>query len=137
MVFTSIRRVVRKGSPFAADRSHIHHLMQDLGFSDRRALVLIVSVSLSMTFLGLMLHRANVPESYKFAIFIASFGLYSLLCSQAWRVAARLKEQTTQIHVAFSAEPQTDITQTTTADVFTDGPSTAPPETKITSLKRQ
>ena len=32
MVFTTLRRIVRKGSPFAADRSHIHHLFLDLGF---------------------------------------------------------------------------------------------------------
>ncbi|MDA8620637.1 undecaprenyl/decaprenyl-phosphate alpha-N-acetylglucosaminyl 1-phosphate transferase, partial [Luminiphilus sp.] len=31
MVFTTLRRIIRKGSPFAADRSHIHHLFLDLG----------------------------------------------------------------------------------------------------------
>ena len=90
MVFTSLRRIIRKGSSFTGDRSHIHHLMQNLQFSDRRALVLILSIHLTMTFIGLMLHRANAPEYYQLAIFFGCFGLYGLLSSQLWLVAKRL-----------------------------------------------
>ena len=82
---------MRKGSPFAADRGHIHHLMQDLGFSDRHALVLIVAMSISLNFLGLMLHRSIVAEYHQFAIFFGCFALYCLLTSQAWQVAERMK----------------------------------------------
>ena len=92
MVFTTLRRILRKGSPFAADRGHIHHLMQDLGFSDRRALVLIVAMSISLNFLGLMLHRSIVAEYHQFAIFCGCFTLYCLLTSQAWRVAEKMEE---------------------------------------------
>ena len=90
MVFTTLRRILRKGSPFAADRGHIHHLLQDLGFSDRRALVLIVAMSVSLNFLGLMLHRSIVAEYHQFAIFWGFFALYCLLTSQAWRVAEKI-----------------------------------------------
>ena len=93
MVFTTLRRILRKGSPFAADRGHIHHLMQDLGFSDRRALVLIVAMSVSLNFLGLMLHRSIVAEYHQFAIFCGCFALYCLLTSQAWRVAEKMKRE--------------------------------------------
>ena len=105
MVFTSLRRIVRRGSPFAADRSHIHHLMQDLGFSDRRALVIILGIHLSVTFIGLVLHRANTPEYYQFAIFIGCFGLYSLLSSQLWRVADRMRDLAPSLSVTFSEQP--------------------------------
>ena len=108
MVFTSLRRIIRKGSPFAADRSHIHHLMQDLGFSDRRALVLILGIHLCMTFIGLMLHRANTPEYFQLAIFMGCFGLYSLMASQMWLVTARLQAVQTSISVNFDA-PSTAI----------------------------
>lgn len=91
MVFTTLRRVLRKGSPFAADRGHIHHLLQDLGFSDRRALVLIVAMSVSLNFLGLMMHRSIVAEYHQFAIFCGCFALYCLLASQAWVVADTLQ----------------------------------------------
>ena len=91
MVFTTLRRILRKGSPFAADRGHIHHLMQELGFSDRRAVVLIVAISISLNFLGLMLHRSIVAEYHQLAIFCWCFALYCLLTSQAWRVAENMK----------------------------------------------
>lgn len=91
MVFTTLRRVIRKGSPFEADRGHIHHLLQDLGFSDRRALVVIVAISVSLNFLGLMLHRSIVAEHHQFAMFCGCFALYCLLMSQAWRVAERIQ----------------------------------------------
>ena len=92
MVFTTIRRLLRNGSPFAADRGHVHHLLKDLGFSDRRALVLIVAMSVSLNFIGLLLHRSNVAEYHQFAIFCGCFALYCLLTSQAWRVAEKLKK---------------------------------------------
>lgn len=89
MVFTALRRILRKGSPFAADRGHIHHLLQDLGFSDRRAMVMIVAGSVSLNFLGLMLHRSIVAEYHQFAIFCGCFALYCLLTRQAWRIAEK------------------------------------------------
>ena len=101
MVFTSLRRVIRKGSPFAADLSHIHHLMQDLGFSDRRALIIILCIHSSVALIGLVLHRANTPEYYQLAIFLGCFALYSLLSSQLWHVAARLQNQAVAINVQF------------------------------------
>jgi UDP-GlcNAc:undecaprenyl-phosphate GlcNAc-1-phosphate transferase len=129
MVFTTLRRLIRKGSPFAADRSHIHHLMQVLGFSDRRALVIILGIHLSVTFIGLMLHRANTPEYFQFGIFLGCFGLYSLLSSQLWLVAYRLKEASPSISVKFNADgslhadgslPATEIEALTPEPVGTD-----------------
>ena len=101
MVFTSLRRIIRRGSPFAADRSHIHHLMQDLGFSDRRALIIILCIHSSVALIGLVLHRANTPEYYQLAIFLGCFALYSLLSSQLWHVAARLQNEAVSINVQF------------------------------------
>ena len=104
MVFTTLRRLIRKGSPFAADRSHIHHLMQDLGFSDRRALVIIVGIHLSVTFIGLMLHRANTPEHYQFGIFLGIFTLYCLMSSQLWLIVKRLQEPAPSISINFNTD---------------------------------
>ena len=95
MVFTTLRRVVQKGSPFVADRSHIHHLILNLGFSHRRALVMIIAMNTAATGLGLLLHRLQAPEYYQMGIFLGAFALYSLLISQAWAVAGRLSLKTT------------------------------------------
>ena len=115
MVFTSMRRIIRKKSPFSPDRSHLHHLMQDLGFSNRRTLMLIVIISLSITFLGLMLHRGSVPEYYKLLIFLACFALYSVLVSSAWVVAGRLQGMTTAVNVRFENTEQAITSSTETA----------------------
>ena len=92
MTLTTLRRVAKGHSPFAADRQHIHHLLSTLGFSDRRALLLLLAMNLSVMFLGLMLHRAGVPARYQLSIFLASFGVYCLVVSHAWRVADRLEQ---------------------------------------------
>ena len=112
MVFTSLRRVIRKGSPFAADRSHIHHLMQDLGFSDRRALVIIVSIHSSTALLGLALHRAGTPEHYQLAIFLGCFALYSLLSSQLWMVAQQLESQAVAVNAQFEGDADSNMSDT-------------------------
>ena len=105
MVFTSLRRIIRRGSPFSADRSHIHHLLQDLGFSDRRALIIILSIHSSVALVGLVLHRAEVPEYYQFAIFIGCFALYSLLSSQLWLAADKLQSAQSALKATKAHEP--------------------------------
>lgn len=96
MVFTTLRRIIRKGSPFVADRSHIHHLILALGFSHRRALVLIITMNLAATSLGLLLSRLRAPEYYQMGIFIGAFALYSLMISQAWVVANKITNDPSQ-----------------------------------------
>ncbi|MEP6388350.1 MAG: hypothetical protein ABJ056_00340 [Halioglobus sp.] len=92
MVFCSLRRVYARRSPFASDRTHIHHLMQQLGMSNRRSLMVIGSVGLSAPFLGLMLSRSGASSSYQFFIFLGCFVLYCVLMNQAWRVADKFKK---------------------------------------------
>lgn len=92
MVFTTLRRIARGISPLSADRSHIHHLFLALGFSHPRVLIMIIAINLSSAGIGLMLHRLQAPEYYQLGIFIGCFLLYSLLCSQAWLVAARVSD---------------------------------------------
>ena len=134
MVFTSLRRIIRKGSPFAADRSHIHHLMQDLGFSDRRALVIIMGIHSSVALIGLVLHRAETPEYYQFAIFLGCFGLYSLLSSQLWLAADRIQ----QIQLALEAADNQESFKTNGPAEMNqkDSESSAIRERSVTPIKR-
>ena len=108
MVFTSLRRLFKKGSPFVADRSHIHHLMQDLGFSDRRSLIILLGIHCSAALIGLVLHLAEAAEYYQFAIFVGCFGLYSLLSSQLWLAA--IKMQDAQARLADTGAPNVNET---------------------------
>ncbi len=87
MAFTTFRRILRGRSPIQADNTHVHHLMRDLGLSDKRALALTASVGAAIPFLGLMLAKAGTPEHYQFSILIGAFLLYCVVTSQAWHVA--------------------------------------------------
>lgn len=89
MAFTTMRRVARGQSPVRADNTHIHHLLQLLGLSDRFSLLLIGSLGLIIPLLGLMLARASVAENQQFAIFLGCFAIYCIAMSQAWHIAGR------------------------------------------------
>lgn len=128
MVFTTLRRAIRKGSPFAADRSHIHHLFLDFGFSHHRALMIIVMINLAATSLGLLLHQLNAPEYYQLGIFTGMFALYCLLASQAWVVAGKL--QSTQ-----SATPG-GSNATSSEQASPSGAQAARSDNAVTSLRR-
>ena len=93
MVFTTCRRLLRGNSPFLADRTHVHHLLHRLGFSDKRTLVIIVGGSVSLNFMGLILHRAGAAEYIQFVIFLSCFAFYCLLCTQAWKVATQIRAE--------------------------------------------
>ena len=134
MVFTSLRRIIRRGSPFSAELSHIHHLLQDLGFSDRRALIIILSIHSSVALVGLVLHRAEVPEYYQFAIFIGCFALYSLLSSQLWLAADKLQSAQSALKATKAHEP---MLSGESLEITTDRPVTSVLEAvKITPEKR-
>jgi UDP-GlcNAc:undecaprenyl-phosphate GlcNAc-1-phosphate transferase len=90
MVFTTLRRALKRKPLFSSDRTHIHHLMQALGLSDRRALLVIGVIGLASPFLGLMLDKSGASTPYQFFIFLACFAMYCVLMSQAWRVADKL-----------------------------------------------
>jgi UDP-GlcNAc:undecaprenyl-phosphate GlcNAc-1-phosphate transferase len=129
MVFTTLRRIIRRGSPFAADRSHIHHLFLDLGFSHRRSLVIIVAINLTTTSLGLLLHRLNAPEYYQLGIFIGMFAMYCLLTSQAWIVAHKITSD--HFHTAASGEADAKIMD----ELTTKAPPKEPPPKKVLASK--
>lgn len=88
MVVTTLRRIQRKQPPFKADRSHIHHLLLDSGFSKRGALAIILGLSIAINLLGLELNWHSVSELSQFAIFFGLFIVYGVATSYAWRALA-------------------------------------------------
>lgn len=89
MVFTTTQRAISGKSPFAADRRHIHHLVQRLGFSKHRSLVLIVGVSIALNIIGLIFHRLAISEPRQLAIFFALFGLYWVTVRHCWLITEK------------------------------------------------
>jgi len=48
-------RIFRGQSPFDADRSHLHHLLQDLGCSDRKSVALLCGFTILFVIVGIIL----------------------------------------------------------------------------------
>ena len=90
--FTIIsRRIIKRKSPFKADREHLHHFFVRSGISDRRALLIIVLLSFSITFLGFWMEVNNVAEWKMFALFLSIFLLYLFATIHAWKVMKFIK----------------------------------------------
>ena len=54
-----ILRVIRKKSPFTADRNHLHHLLMDLGLSHRETSLILFSVNFIFIILALSLRNIS------------------------------------------------------------------------------
>lgn len=85
MVVVTLRRLANASSPFKGDNSHIHHLLIALNFKPRNVVLIIVSVSLAGTSLGLVLHQLNMPEYRQTQIYLLLFISYCLASNTIWR----------------------------------------------------
>ncbi len=52
----TIRRLLKKQNPFVADRTHIHHCLLNLGFSQNKVLYIIVFISITLNFIGFIIY---------------------------------------------------------------------------------
>jgi len=72
-----VRRVSHGRSPFAPDRSHIHHRLLDLGLSHRQTVLVIYGICLILAVLALLLSGVN--QLYAFLGVFLAFGLVLFL----------------------------------------------------------
>ena len=69
------RRLVRRQSPFQADREHLHHVFLLAGFSVSETVLTMGALTLLGVMIGISTTFVNVPDSVLFAAFIV-FGLF-------------------------------------------------------------
>jgi UDP-GlcNAc:undecaprenyl-phosphate GlcNAc-1-phosphate transferase len=86
-----LRRLLKGRSPFSADREHIHHILQHVGFSHTQTLLLILAVELAMGLTGLAGWYLGIPEYVMFYAFILVFIAYSWSIQHAWRTMKLLR----------------------------------------------
>lgn len=67
MVFSMVRRLLERRSPFAPDRGHIHHRLLSLGLSHSRAVLVLYGVSTAAAGLGLFMLTDH--GMFSFALF--------------------------------------------------------------------
>ena len=83
------RRLLRGQSPFRADRTHLHHILIDLGVPAARAVALIHLLAFVLASAGVAGWALNAPEHIMFYSAMAVFALYIVLVQWGlWRVAA-------------------------------------------------
>ncbi len=90
-VLVFFRRVLRKESPFRADRRHFHHSLLDMGWSRRRIAVFYWLVSLIVGFFSLWMNS----EKKMFALFLFTFILSGMVIG-SFNFAKYLKRQLTE-----------------------------------------
>jgi UDP-GlcNAc:undecaprenyl-phosphate GlcNAc-1-phosphate transferase len=86
-----LRRVLKGRSPFSADREHIHHILQNAGFSHAQTLLLILAAELAMGLTGLGGWYLGVPEYVMFYAFLLVFAAYSWFVQHAWTTVKRMR----------------------------------------------
>jgi UDP-GlcNAc:undecaprenyl-phosphate GlcNAc-1-phosphate transferase len=83
-----VRRLHHGQSPFAADRNHIHHLMQEGGFGPNRIAFMLVAFSLATGLGAGLALRAHVPQVFLAGAFVLLCLFYFWLTSRRERAMA-------------------------------------------------
>ena len=80
-----IRRILKGGSPFNADRSHYHHYLIARGFTVNQVLLTSSGISLLFVAIGLAANYVGVPERVMFFSFLLLFSGYLALLERMER----------------------------------------------------
>jgi UDP-GlcNAc:undecaprenyl-phosphate GlcNAc-1-phosphate transferase len=115
-----VRRLASRRSPFAADRSHIHHRLLDLGLSQRATVLLIYGVCILLAVLSLRL--SGTGATYAFLGLLVLFGLALLLIERLGGGAGAISESLS----ASSYDPAGERATANEATVATPAASTKP-----------
>lgn len=78
-----IKRLLRKRSPFNAGRDHIHHVLQDRGFSPKMTLLIIILAMLLCNIIAWCLVVYHVSDLWTFISFLGLFALYFLFFTRS------------------------------------------------------
>lgn len=70
------RRLRRNCSPFAADRTHIHHVLEHAGLSVRRTVLVLSLAQLALAGIGVCFYLTQAPAALVFWSFVMLFTAY-------------------------------------------------------------
>ena len=76
---TFISRLWNRKSMFAADRTHIHHMLLDLGIKKEFVLLIFLLISIVSSSFGIFANYFAIPESTQFYGFLTIWFIYYLL----------------------------------------------------------
>lgn len=73
ITYAFYRRLCNRCSLFAADRAHIHHVLQSFGFSVRRTVIIIYAGNLIFAVLAVILLSLHIPSRVLLAFWVLTF----------------------------------------------------------------
>ena len=85
-LFVMINRVTHGRSPFSPYRKHLHHFFINSGRTDRGALVIIVTFSILMAFIGIIMELNEVSERVMFSLFLITSLIYYFVLRYGWKL---------------------------------------------------
>jgi UDP-GlcNAc:undecaprenyl-phosphate GlcNAc-1-phosphate transferase len=85
-VVMMLRRLIRRQSPFAADREHLHHVFLMAGFSVNETVAIMASAALIGVGLGLLTMDVRAPEFSVAGIFLIVGMLYFWMVLRSWKI---------------------------------------------------
>lgn len=71
-----VRRMRRKNSLFAADRTHIHHVLEHAGLSVMRTVLVLSGVQVVLVGIGVIFYLMHAPAAVVFWSFVVLFAAY-------------------------------------------------------------
>lgn len=87
-----LRRVWLGKSPFAPDRYHLHHLMQQAGFRVDDIVAIVAVLQLVLGVAGVGAHALGASEGVLLLAFLALFALYFAVTVRTWRAVVYLRK---------------------------------------------
>ena len=101
-VYLMTTRLMKRQSPFAADRFHFHHLLQRRGLTPGYALYAWLFTALCFMAVGVLGSLAGVADYWLFYGFLAVFAAYSLVVTALWKQvpAKRLNKKARRLATA-------------------------------------
>ncbi len=75
-VTVMLRRLMKRKSPFHADKGHLHHILLKLGYSRRQTAVIIIMLSSLFSAVAITGTIFQMPEYYLFFFFMFYFAAY-------------------------------------------------------------
>jgi len=79
MLSIVVRRKKNGKSPFKPDRDHIHHILQRIGLSHHQTLVVISTIALLMSVIGILGEYFNIADVIMLSGFIVLYVVYSII----------------------------------------------------------
>jgi UDP-GlcNAc:undecaprenyl-phosphate GlcNAc-1-phosphate transferase len=80
LLWTTVRRLLKRRSPFQPDRAHFHHKLLDAGFGVRASFFVLICIGVALSLAGFFIQYFEVLDSMSFALWLVSgLGLVVLM----------------------------------------------------------